>query len=81
MELKKKRVRTMRRKRSQSRINQDPPILEKIWDIKAEDPLWGHRRVWAYLRYRKVGGIRCGDSESFSIWNPGIRGVSLFGVR
>jgi len=27
-------------------------ILEKIQEIKSEHPLWGYRRVWAYIRYR-----------------------------
>lgn len=28
-------------------------ILEQINLIKADHPLWGHRRVWAYLKYRQ----------------------------
>jgi len=28
-------------------------ILERIREIKAEHPLWGFRRVWAYLRFQK----------------------------
>jgi len=27
--------------------------LAAIENIKAEHPLWGYRRVWAYLRYRQ----------------------------
>lgn len=42
----------MRRKRSPSRDMLDAPILNRIRDIKAEHPLWGYRRVWAYMRYR-----------------------------
>ena len=29
-------------------------LLERIEDLKAEHPLWGYRRVWAYLRYRQA---------------------------
>lgn len=28
-------------------------MLEAILSLKAEHPLWGYRRVWAYLRYRQ----------------------------
>mgnify|MGYP001038801483 CR=1 FL=1 len=31
--------------------NQD--TLSRIKEIKAEHPLWGYRRVWAYLKYRE----------------------------
>jgi len=43
----------IKRKRSISRTNQDKPILDHILEIKAEHPLWGYRRIWAYLRYRE----------------------------
>lgn len=43
----------MKRKRSQNRIELDNPIFEYIQRIKCEHPLWGYRRVWAYLRYRE----------------------------
>mgnify|MGYP001257154451 CR=1 FL=1 len=42
----------MKRERSQSRIKHDAPILKRILSIKSEHPLWGYRRVWAYMRYR-----------------------------
>ena len=42
----------MKRKRSVSRLNKDAPILSRIRMIKAEHPLWGYRRIWAYMRYR-----------------------------
>lgn len=29
------------------------PLLQRIWDLKAEHPFWGYRRVWAYLKYRE----------------------------
>lgn len=49
------------RKRSQSRIAKDAPILDRIRDIKADHPLWGYRRVWAYMRYRD--GILLGKNR------------------
>ncbi len=42
----------MKRARSPSRIEKDAVLLTKIQAIKADPPLWGYRRVWAYLRYR-----------------------------
>jgi putative transposase len=42
----------MTRKRSQSRDALDEPILERIRAIKSDHPLWGYRRIWAYMRYR-----------------------------
>jgi transposase InsO family protein len=42
----------MKRARSRSRIEKDAALLTKIQAIKADHPLWGYRRVWAYLRYR-----------------------------
>ena len=42
----------MRRKRSSSRYKLDAPVLERIRAIKADHPLWGYRRIWAYMRYR-----------------------------
>ena len=42
----------MKRRRSQSRIDQDAPILARINAIKSDHPLWGYRRIWAYMRYR-----------------------------
>ncbi len=30
-------------------------LLTKIQAIKADHPLWGYRRVWAYLRYQRNG--------------------------
>ena len=43
----------MKRGKSASRIERDQPILARIYTIKADHPLWGYRRVWAYLRYRE----------------------------
>ena len=42
----------MRRKRSTSRERLDAPVLERIRAIKSDHPLWGYRRIWAYMRYR-----------------------------
>ena len=43
----------MKRARSSNRIESDKPILEGIISIKCDHPLWGYRRVWAYMRYRQ----------------------------
>jgi putative transposase len=45
-------ARIMRRKRPVSRVENDRPIIGHIQSIKADHPLWGYRRVWAYMRYR-----------------------------
>ena len=42
----------MSRQRSQSRIESDKPIIERILHIKSDHPLWEYRRVWAYMKYR-----------------------------
>lgn len=42
----------MKRARSLSRIQADMPFIDRIAKIKAEHPLWGYRRVWAYIRFR-----------------------------
>ena len=42
----------MKRKRPKSRIHSDQPILDRIKLIRSEHPLWGYRRIWAYMRYR-----------------------------
>ena len=26
-------------------------LLERVRELEAENPFWGYRRVWAYLRY------------------------------
>ncbi len=45
-------ARFVTRKRSQSRNSLDAPILERICAIKSDHPLWGYRRIWAYMRDR-----------------------------
>lgn len=44
--------RIMNRKRPQSRAIADAPFISRISEIKADRPLWGYRRVWAYMRFR-----------------------------
>lgn len=42
----------MKRQRSQSTIQRDQELLAMIEPIKTDHPLWGYRRIWAYLKYR-----------------------------
>lgn len=42
----------MKRQRSQSTIARDLKLLAMIEPIKIDHPLWGYRRIWAYLKYR-----------------------------
>ena len=35
-----------------TRLKEDERILSLISPIKAEQPAWGYRMVWAYLKYR-----------------------------
>mgnify|MGYP001219419675 CR=1 FL=1 len=42
----------MKRKRARNRDELDAPMVERIKTIKSEHPLWGYRRIWAYIRYR-----------------------------
>ena len=44
---------TKLRKRSASRKEADRKLLKQIEAIKQNHPLWGYRRIWAYLRYRE----------------------------
>lgn len=46
----------MKRRRSVTVTVRDDLMAERIRAVKAEHPLWGYRRVWAYLRYRQ--GVR-----------------------
>ena len=41
------------RKQSQAIAKKNKALLDRIKTIKSEHPAWGHRRVWAYLRYRE----------------------------
>ena len=43
----------MKRKKSQSVIERNKYLLVQIKQIKTDHPLWGYRRIWAYLKYRQ----------------------------
>lgn len=43
----------MKRQRSQSTQRRDLELLTLIMPIKTDHPLWGYRRIWAYLKYRQ----------------------------
>jgi transposase InsO family protein len=43
----------MKRRRSAAALRRDQILLGQIQAIKTEHPLWGYRRVWAYLKYRQ----------------------------
>lgn len=40
-------------------------LKEHIAALKQEHPLWGYRRIWAYLRYRQ--GMRVGKNRVYGI--------------
>ena len=41
----------MRRRRSFQVTQRDAALLPHIQALKAEPPVWGYRRIWAYLRF------------------------------
>lgn len=43
----------MKRQRSDSTQQRDQQLLVLIMPIKTDHPLWGYRRIWAYLKYRQ----------------------------
>ena len=43
----------MKRKKFLSVMERNESILASLKDIKADHPLWGYRRCWAYLYYRQ----------------------------
>jgi len=43
----------MKRKKSKSVIRRNQTLLTQIKQIKTDHPLWGYRRIWAYLKYRQ----------------------------
>lgn len=55
----------MKRSRSQRRIELDLPLIQRINDIKLDHPLWGYRRVWAYIRYRE--GVVVGKNRIYRL--------------
>ena len=50
----KKRLRGIKRKKSEKVIEQNKEILVQIREIKSEHLLWGFRRVWSYLGFQKL---------------------------
>lgn len=51
VELKKRRVVTIRRKESELRAERNLPVVARIKSLKIEHPFWGYRRIWANLKY------------------------------
>ena len=43
----------------------DAPILKQIRTIKCDHPLWGYRRIWAYMRYRD--GVVVGKNRIYRL--------------
>lgn len=41
------------RKKSEKVEQRNQSLLERVRELKAEHPLWGYRRVWAYLKFRE----------------------------
>jgi putative transposase len=41
----------MRRRRSLRVMQRDEELLPRVQALKADDPFWGYRRIWAYLRF------------------------------
>lgn len=39
------------RAESQSVVDRNAPLVERIVQLKSEHPFWGYRRIWAHLRY------------------------------
>ena len=58
-------ARLLTRKRSAARIQLDRPVLARIEVIKSNHPLWGYRRIWAYLRYRD--GVIIGKNRVYRL--------------
>jgi len=55
----------MKRKRSQSRFDLVSPMIQRIQAIKRDHPLWGYRRIWAYMRYRD--GVIIGKNRVYRL--------------
>jgi transposase InsO family protein len=43
----------MKRQRATATTQRDQELLGLITPIKTDHPLWGYRRIWAYLKYRQ----------------------------
>ena len=54
-----------KRKASASRFSANQSLYDQIALIKQEHPLWGYRRIWAYLRYRK--GMVVGKNRVYHV--------------
>ena len=54
-----------KRKRSCQVNNRDKDLLLSIERIKLSHPLWGYRRVWAYLKYRE--GLPCARNRVYRV--------------
>jgi len=39
------------RSESQSIVDRNAPLVERMFQLKSEHPFWGYRRIWAHLRY------------------------------
>lgn len=47
----------MKRQRSCATYKRDQELLKLIEPIKIDHPLWGYRRIWAYLKYRQKHNV------------------------
>jgi putative transposase len=45
----------MKRRTSEAVIERNSPLVDRIKILKADNPFWGYRRIWAHLRY--VSGL------------------------
>jgi len=43
----------MKRRRSEAVNKRNEALLSEIKELKTYHPFWGHRRIWAYLKYRQ----------------------------
>lgn len=43
----------MKRRKSKSVVERNKVLLNEIKAVKTDHPLWGYRRIWAYLKYRQ----------------------------
>jgi len=46
-------------------------------DLKAEHPLWGYRRCWAYLYYSTTGKVYWPNENLFLVSDNGCQPTSL----
>ena len=63
----------MSRKGPQSRTIADAPFISRISEIKADHPLWGYRRVWAYMRFRD--GLVIGNNRVYRLMSEAAKFV------